>query len=167
MPRRPLFFPVVIAMIFLTVIGMSAGLVLGARHKRADQALPPRNNPTPVATTAAPTRSAGPPCRPETQQAARRFNAQGVLTSVLVLRTRSSTVWICEDDAGRLYYHANRGGADAPWVEGRTALFMADVRPEGDGYEVTAADGTRFSVDSRRLFIQHADGREETQTAVR
>jgi hypothetical protein len=36
--RRPLFFPVVIATVFLSIIGMSAGLVLGSHHDPETQA---------------------------------------------------------------------------------------------------------------------------------
>ena len=51
----------------------------------------------------------------------------------------TSAVWICRDEAGALYYHANRGGGRATWIEDQTALFLPDVRRDGDGYVVTAA----------------------------
>ena len=76
-------------------------------------------------------------------------------------------MWICADDDGRYYYHANKGGPDGPWVERKTALFLADVRRDGDEYLATASDGTTFSVTAERLFIVHKDGRPETQEAVR
>lgn len=153
-PRRPLFFPVVIAAVLLSVIGMSAGLGLAAWHRNRSAAAPPATS-----TTAE-------PCRPETQEMGQRYGSTGVLRVALELRTRSSTVWICQDDAGRLYYHANRGGTEGPWVEGQTALFLTDVRRAGDGYTVTAHDGTTFSVNSRRLLIVHESGAAETQDAV-
>ena len=60
----------------------------------------------------------------------------------------------------------NRGGEDAKWVENETALFMPNVQSDGDGgYEVTATDGTTFSIDSFRLHIVHKDGTEENQDA--
>ena len=163
-PRRPLFFPVVIAAVFLAIIGMSAGLVLGARAKQeartaAEQTLDP-----------SPNAPAGPPCRPETEAQARQANATGSLSIVLLVRTASSAVWICSDEAGRLYYHANRGGEDAVWVEGRTALFLTDVTGDGDVYTAVAEDGqgrrTTFKVSRDRLLIVHNDGGEEEQPAV-
>ena len=162
-PRRPLFFPVVLATIFLTVIGLSAGWTLGARHQRlADSAQVQSSTPAPtVATT-----PAAEPCRRETQDAARGFGVSGQLSIVLLLRTRFTAVWICEDSAGRLYYHANRGGEDAKWIEGQTALFMAGVRRDGDGYAVNAADGTAFSINSQRLRIVHVGGKPEIQPAA-
>ena len=161
-PRRPLFFPVVIATVLLTIIGMSAGLVLGSRHQAGTNAAPPAN-PSQTATTST---SAAPACRSETQQAARKAGATGALRIELELRTASSTVWICSDEARRLYYHANRGGPDARWVENETALFLSGVHRDGDGYAVTAPNGTTFSINTRRLYIVHADGRRETQRAV-
>jgi hypothetical protein len=158
-PRRPLFFPVVIATVLLSIIGMSAGLVLGSRHATRTNAAPPS---VPAHTTT----SAAPACRSETQEMGRQSGATGTLRIELTLRTASSTVWICSDEVGRLYYHANRGGADARWVENKTALFLTGVRRDGDGYAVTAPDGTTFSVNARRLYIVHKDGRPETQRTV-
>jgi hypothetical protein len=158
-PRRPLFFPVVIATVLLSIIGMSAGLMLGSRHVTGTNAAAPSDSSQ---TTA----SAAPACRSETQAMGRKAGAAGTLRVELELRTASSTVWICSDAAGRLYYHANRGGADARWVEGSTALFLAGVHRDGDGYAVTASNGTTFSINARRLRIVHADGRQETQRAV-
>ena len=157
-PRRPLFFPVVIATVLLSIIGMSAGLVLGSRHAAGTNAASPSDSPQ--TTTSAPV------CRSETQEMGRRSGATGTLRVELTLRTASSTVWICSDQAGRLYYHANRGGADARWVEGETALFLTDVHRDGDGYAVTAPGGTTFSINARRLYIVHAGGTPETQRAV-
>jgi hypothetical protein len=162
-PRRPLFFPVVIATVFLTIIGMSAGIVLAAWHKDQNQGTQAQNPVTPAFTKAT-----GPaqPCRPETQKIAPSFGAQGTLSIKLLLRTRTAAVWICQDEAGSLFYHANRGGEDAPWIENKTALFLAGVQSDGQGgYRVTAADGTTFSVNPQRLYIVHKNGQEETQPA--
>jgi hypothetical protein len=157
--RRALFFPVVIATVLLSIIGMSAGLVLGSRHAAGTNAASP-SDPSQTTTSGAPA------CRSETQEMGRKSGATGTLRVELTLRTASSTVWICSDQAGRLYYHANRGGADARWVEGETALFLTGVRRDSDGYAVTAPDGTTFSITARRLYIVHADGTPETQRAV-
>jgi hypothetical protein len=165
-PRRPLFFPVVIAAVFLTIIGMSVGLVLGARAKDRTAAPPTQAGPTQVQ----PSTPAAEPCRPETQAAARRHDPAGTLVIVLQIRTATSAVWICADEAGRMYYHANRGGVEAAWIEGQTALFLPDVVAYGDGYRATATDDqarvTTFDVSSERLLITHKDGREENQPAV-
>jgi hypothetical protein len=83
---------------------------------------------------------------------------------VLVVKTKTSVVYICRDEAGSLYYHANNGGDD--WIENQTALFLPDVIRGEDDYHVTAGDGASFSVNEERLFIVHRDGREEEQPAV-
>jgi hypothetical protein len=162
---------VVIATIFLIIIGMSGGLALAARHKDRSAAQTPLDNtPAVVVTTAAPTGEPtpdGPPCTSHTQEIAPQYGAQGQLTIVLRLVTAKSTVWICRDTAGELFYHANKGGEDAGWVEGQTALFMKGVRAVGDQYVVTSNDGVTFRVDRRQLEIVHKDGRIETQKASR
>jgi hypothetical protein len=162
--RRPLFFPVVIATVFLTIIGMSAGIAIASWHKTQNQ-----DNPTQISTPIVDSPSPSEPeCRPETQAIAPRFGAQGTLRIKLLLRTKTSAVWICEDEAGQLFYHANRDGETAKWIEGETALFLSGVQSDGSGgYVVTASDGTTFSINSSRLHIVHKDGEEETQPAYR
>jgi hypothetical protein len=163
-PRRPLFFPVVIATVFLGVIGLSAGLVLSSQHKDQVQGGGTINTPatSPPDTPA----STAEPCPKETQTMGVRFGAGGTLRIALKLRTQNSTVWICSDDGGRLYYHANRGGEEAKWIEGQTALFLPDVQADGDTYRVTATDGTLFTITAKRLEILHKDGKVEVQTAA-
>jgi hypothetical protein len=162
-PRRPLFFPVVIATVFLTIIGMSAGIAIASWRGGQNQDSQGQNITTP---TAAGTTPSGDPCRPETQLIAPGFGAQGTLRIQLLLRTKTSAIWICADEAGHLFYHANSGGENAKWIENKTALFLANVQPDANGgYQVTATDGTTFSINSKRLLIVHKDGREENQPA--
>ncbi len=167
-PRRALFFPVVIATVFLSIIGMSAGLVLGSRQKaedrRADQQVQQQQQQPAVSTSEPTPRPSGPPCRQETQDAAQLAGVSGRLAQKLRLRTATSIVYICADEAGSLYYHANNGGET--WIEGETALFLPNVVRDGDGYRVTAGDGTTFEVNPERLFIVHKDGTPETQPAT-
>jgi hypothetical protein len=165
-PRRQVFFPVVIATVLLSIIGMSAGLVLGDRHKHAQNAAAPSDQGQNTQPAASPS-PLDPRCPAQTQKMGATQGASGVLRIALELKTKSTTVWICRDDAGSFFYHANNGGADAPWVEGKTALFMSGVQRDGEGYTATATDGTTFSVTSNRLRIVHAkDGRVETQAAA-
>jgi hypothetical protein len=164
-PRRPLFFPVVIATVFLSIIGISAGLVLSSWHDdgTGTGTAPPPVVPGTTATAAPPDPVRG-ACRPETQSAAQLVGAAGTLVQVLYLRTATSEVYICQDQAGSLYYHANNGG-DA-WIENETALFLPNVTRDGGGFAVEAGNGTAFSVTRKRLLITHTDGREEVQPAV-
>jgi len=166
-PRRALFFPVVIATVFLTIIGMSAGIALASWHKAQKTGDQPQSISTPTYEPPTSPAPSGEPCRPESQSMGRQAGAQGVLRIQLLLRTKSSAVWICEDEGGRYYYHANKVSADDEWTEGVTALFLTGVQPDGSGgYAVIAADGTAFTITKQRLVIVHRDGRKEVQEAV-
>ncbi len=165
-PRRPLLLPVAVATVLLIVVGASVGLVMGARAEN-------RSSVTRVSPATAPVEgptAAGPPCRSETQAAAQQFSPAGTLLTVLRIRTATSAVWICSDAERRLYYHANVGGADGRWVEGKTALFLPVVVQYDGGYRATATDRegrvTTFDVSPERLFITHKDGRQEEQPAL-
>jgi hypothetical protein len=157
--RRPLFLPVVIATALLTIIGLVGGYLLSER--RSGEPGPGETwTPTLIAT--------GPACLPQTQKMGSVFGADGELREVLRVRTESRTVaWICEDRGGRLFYHANKGGAEAPWVENKTALFLDNVQHDGVGdFAAAASDGNVFTVNANRLLITHKDGRIEEQAVV-
>ncbi|WP_229073007.1 hypothetical protein [Actinoplanes sp. DH11] len=165
--RRPLFFPVVIATVLLTIIGMIGGYLLGEERNRSEDE---RGSRDPFDAAPAPLELVdGPLCPEQTQKAGSLYGASGDLVEVLRVRTvRKTVVWICQDRAGLLYYHANKGGTDAEWIEGKTALFLGGVEDDGTGrYTARAVDGNVFTVDGAGLVIRHADGRAEEQKAVR
>lgn len=158
----------VLATVLLCIIGVGAGLALGARHKADVRASGSNSNPAPPVTYAPSpspraTVKAGKACLDQTQETAQAHGIAGPLTQVLVLKTKTSVVYICQDGNGNLYYHANntRGGGD--WVEGKSAIFLTDVVRKGDTYEATADDGVVFSVTTSRLLIRHKDGSTEVQ----
>ncbi|MFI7599022.1 hypothetical protein [Actinoplanes sp. NPDC049681] len=155
-PRRPLFFPVVIATVFLSIIGMSAGFALGTRHEDARATSSPNATDTPVQDTSI-------ECPPEMHQTALRLGITGRLIQVLRVRADATgtTVWICQDPDGKLYYQANRGGEEAKWVEGETALFLSDVTEDGNTYTAKAADGNTFVVNRSELRVTR-NGKETT-----
>ncbi|MEV6345070.1 hypothetical protein [Actinoplanes sp. NPDC051851] len=160
--RRPLFFPVVIATVLLTIIGMIGGHLLGERRDRAAATSPTSSVVYPSASLS------GPLCPEQTQEVAARNGATGELYQVLRVTTdRKTVVWICRDAAGRLYYHANKGGTDAEWVEGKTALFLDGVQDlGGDSYRVVSWDNVVFEVDRARLLISRPDGEQQEQEVV-
>jgi hypothetical protein len=151
-PRRPLFFPVVIATVFLTIIGMSAGFALGTRHKDTQDS---HQSVEPVPDNGTPSEDQGIECPAQMQDTARRLGFSGTLTQVLRVRSADSetVVWICRDPDGSLYYQANRGDESARWVEGETALFLSGVQQDGDTYTAVAHDGNRFSVNDHELKV--------------
>ena len=139
----------VIATVLLSIIGMSAGLVLGSRHKPGYVSDQPANSAL--------------DCPPEMHDTARLLGYDLPMTQVLKVRAASSgtTIWICADPDGRLFYQANRGGAEQRWIEGETALFLAGVQQGPDDYHVTASDGNTFSVNEERLVVV-INGRKHT-----
>ncbi len=158
----------VLATVLLCLIGVGAGLALAALHKPDGRANASPSNPSAPATHApSPTPSsslpAGKACLEQTQKTAQAHGIAGPLFQVLLLKTKTSTVYICQDGDGNLYYHANNAGSGADWVEGKSALFLTQVVKKGETYEATTNDGVVISVTSSRLLIRHKDGSTEVQ----
>ncbi|MEV0895731.1 hypothetical protein [Actinoplanes sp. NPDC049802] len=154
---RPLFLPVVITTAVLTVGGLVTGYLL-SRDREPE--------PVTQGSVLLPVEQL---CRPETQVMGQKAGADGELRQVLRVRTESRTVvWICQDRQANLYYHANKGGGEAKWVENKTALFLTGVTHDGTGreFQAVAADGSTFTVNGDRLVITHVDGRVEEQKVV-
>ncbi|BEL09507.1 hypothetical protein Q0Z83_076980 [Actinoplanes sichuanensis] len=150
----------VIATALLAIIGLIGGYLLSER--RGSGTSVPKPSPT---LSLLPAYQA---CLDRTQEMGAQFGANGELRQVLRVRTESrAVIWVCQDADGALYYHANKGGAEAPWVENRTALFLAGVRYDGVGaFTATANDGATFTVSLDRLVITHKDGTVEEQAVV-
>jgi hypothetical protein len=161
-PRRPIFFPVVIATVFLTIIGMTAGFLLGERHRQqvrtaAEQSPDPGADP--VSSSAPGPTPSGARCPLEAEQTATRQQSKIIdLYEVLQVHTdNQATVWICRDADDRLYYQSKTGGLDAPLVEGENGLFLPGVVELGSGqFQAIADDGNRFVVDRSALVIHFA-----------
>lgn len=170
-PRRPIFYPVVIATVMLTIVGMIGGYLLSERHGGSSSASDWSDTGSPSTPSSAvpsllPVEGA---CTTHTQEMASNLGALGQLSQVLRVRTeRGSVIWICQDESGNLFYHANKGGEDAEWVEGKTALFLSGVEHEPDGsfQAVASWDGTTFDVSPDRLLITKKNATPEVQRIV-
>ncbi len=140
----------VIATVLLSIIAMSAGLVLGSRHEEPRQQVGDQDAYVPTRQPVSPAR-----CPEEMHETARRLGYELPMVQVLRVRAAGSgtTVWICTDDTGRLFYQANRGGDEQRWVEGETALFLANVVKGENDWHATAPDGNSFSVNEERLEV--------------
>ena len=151
----------VIATVLLSLIGMSAGLVLGSRHEEPQQ--------TGEQTGYVPTESTVSPdaCPAQMHDTARRVGLDVTLTQVLRVRTAGTgtTVWICQDQNGELYYQANRGGSEEKWIEGETALFLSKVVRKQDGYLATANDGNTFFVNEDLLEVVRKGDKQQYDVA--
>ena len=148
----------VIATVLLSIIGMSAGLVLGSRHETPERTgdqtsyVPPNQSASPVA------------CPQKMHDTARKVGFYLPMTQLLKVRAPDSglTVWICTNSNGDLFYQANRSDDEENWVEGKTALFLPDVIRQDDGYFAKAADGNTFFVNDQRLEVVRKGKRETT-----
>lgn len=77
-----------------------------------------------------------------------------------IVTDKGTTVWICEDPEGSLYYQGKTGGVDAPLVQTTNGLFLSSViRRDTDEYEAKATNGNRILVSRDRLEVHFADGR--------
>jgi hypothetical protein len=156
-PRRPIFFPVVIATVFLTIIGMTGGFVLGERHRNQVAASRDLPDPTPESSSFYEPKS----CPPEAIEFAAKEQLPTDLKQVLkVITVNGTTVWICQDGRGSLYYQSKTGGVDVPLVQTKNGLFLTQVEREGENeYRATAANGNSFLVNTRRLEVHFASGK--------
>ena len=174
--------PLLLAVIFLAVLGAGAGFSLGtlARDGHASASTGDTSGPgpggdghTPDAggtTGGTPTGSGGQRCPSHTEQQA----GVAPLTQLLYLHTAKSEVWICQDKDGTLYYQGHRilKQVDEKLVEGTNALFLFKVDHEGDGYVATNTDPsnghvTRYHVTRDKLIIESVwSGGTEEQDSV-
>ncbi|WP_133872720.1 hypothetical protein [Paractinoplanes brasiliensis] len=168
-PRRPIFFPVVIATVFLTIIAMTGGFVLGERQRGNDRStgggvatLGPSDE-----TSASP--AFDPPgdwCPQETRLTSERTGGTSELWQVLKIYASDDVYWICQDRDGGLYYQGKTGGRDAPLIEGENGLFLTGVVRVGeDSYRVEDQKGNIFEVSTKRFRLIRASGKVETASA--
>jgi hypothetical protein len=168
--RRPIFFPVVIATVFLTIIGLTAGFVLGERRRDEDKAAaaPPTEDSRSAVEVPSSVPASGPYCPPETQQTAVEGGFPGDLRQTLKIETDNGTVvWICRDPAGRLYYQGKTGGPGAALVQHKNGLFLPGVIERGpDDYRAVADNGNQILIDRERLEVRFTNGKTEQHPVV-
>jgi hypothetical protein len=165
-PRRPIFFPVVIATVFLTIIAGTVGSMLGERDRSDNRgAGSSETAPTQgVADTSASSAPSGPLCPEEAIQTAESLQLRSDLRQIFkVVTAKGTTVWICQDGAGSLYFQSKTGGVDAELVQGKNGLFLDNVtRIDEDDYKATAArDLNTFEVNRERLVVHFASGKRD------
>jgi hypothetical protein len=184
--------PLVVAVIFLAVLGAGAGFSLGTLSRDGHvSATGPGTDTTTTPppggqgqTPSTPASSAptgdggrsgtgtggGTRCLQHTEQQA----GVSPLYQVLYLHTDKSEVWICKSTDGTLYYQGHKGQPGEPLNEGSTALFLKTIQREGsDGYVATNVDPnngnvTKYHVTAQRLTIEHvgSGSAPEVQPAV-
>ncbi len=164
----------VIATVFLTIIGMAAGYVLGERHRQngndqQNQSQPqPATSSTAAQPSSAPT-STGAACPREASEKAVEAARPAQLSQVMKIVTdNGTTVWICADPAGALYYQSKTGGVDSTLVQGKNGLFLLNVHKTGtDQYEAYAPnDGNRIDVSRKTLDIHFSNGTQQSNNVT-
>ncbi|MEH1130347.1 hypothetical protein [Micromonospora sp. CPCC 206061] len=173
-PRPRVVGPLLVALMFLAVIGASVGFVLGTRDggdspdtsnsadisndtgagRHTDEPFTPSPLPSPSSTA----------CPVHTQQQAGKE-----LTQVLYVRTDRSEVWICVDADEALYYQGHSGQPGEELIDGTNAIFLTDVEPTQFGYRARNTSGasvTEYLVSSRELIIQTPNGTRSTEPAA-
>ena len=160
---------VVIAVIFLAILGTGVGIVLGTQHKD-DERDNAANESTPSATaTAAPSvTSTGtgkpsntkPPTnngtyRPTTRDKCPDQTVEAVGASLTVkryIKTNRSEVWICSG-GGRTYYQGHTLSGPFNGATTNSTIFLSTVSLNGDVFVATNND-TRYLVGKNSLQIE-------------
>jgi hypothetical protein len=166
-PRRPIFFPVVIATVFLTIIGMTGGFVLGERHRDRLRAADPQDTtavvgPYPDNSSESFSAPSGPLCPDETIAFAAENGYPTDLRQIFKAVTDNDTnVWICEDGNGALYYQSQTRASSGKFVQRENALFLPKASRQGDNqYLAIATDGARFLINEKQLRVTFPNGKD-------
>ncbi|WP_433301762.1 hypothetical protein ACQP2F_07050 [Actinoplanes sp. CA-030573] len=149
----------VIATVFLTIIGITAGFVLGERDRSHSQ--PGGSETSDTAPVASAPAVDGPLCPDATLETA----GQSLYQVLKIVTADHTTVWICQDANQGLYYQGKTG--DRPLKQHDNGLFLTGVRAVGDGeYEVYDQKGNRFEVTRKRFSLYRADGKRDQSSPV-
>jgi hypothetical protein len=165
--------PLLLAVIFLAVLGGGVGFSLGtlSKHQRNAAASPSdtsatdrRDDGTGNGNSNGGGNGSGTGggnggrhrCLPHTEELA----GAGELAQLLYLHTPQSEVWICKASNGTLYYQGHTGSPGQDLQENVNALFLTTVEREGDnGYVATNTDSsgavTKYHVKPKRLVKEY------------
>jgi hypothetical protein len=150
-------FAIVLALVFLTVLGSSVGFVAGrqvkAQRQASRQSGPAGGDQPAVSPSTAPPPTGGIHCPAVAEQEA------GPLIQVLYIETSASEVWICRDRSGSLWYQA-RTTAE-PGFTDNNSILLPKVRDNGDGSYLavnsTSQGTTKYFVSKKSLTVQTPD----------
>jgi hypothetical protein len=180
---------VIIAVIFLAVLGTGVGIVLGSQAKNdkgdnvanntTTSASPspsvsdretvdpntsdPGNTGTRTRTPTGGTKSYRPTAKDDCPQ--QTDEAAGTsLTVKLYIRTNSAEVWICEG-GGRTVYQGHLRGRPFPSATSDTSLYIGSVHYEAGVYAATNGNTTYF-VSPERLRREENDVEKQNESVV-
>ncbi len=157
-----------LALLFLAVLGASVGFVAGLqvnKHRAANEQSQSGGGDGGTQSTGTPpptgSASSGKRCQDVTERDAK----VGALFEVRYIKTNRSEVWICRDSNGGLWYQGHI--LSGPLDSNDFSLLLPKVRKDGDTYVATnEVDGTRYLVYPDRLVIEQNGVRREPEMAV-
>jgi hypothetical protein len=186
--------PLLLAVIFLAVLGAGAGFSLGSLAKSerttatepassqpATSTLPdgtggqqtnPGNTTTSGGTGNTNTNTNGGNTDPNSTQCPKHtvdLASYGTLNLAFYLHTAKSEVWICKAADGKLFYQGHSGRPGEELHERVNALYLETVEVEDNGYVATNTDRdnghvTKYHVNSQRLIIEHVWNPSDNET---
>jgi hypothetical protein len=184
---------VLLAAVFLAVIGASVGYIVAQAHRTTTGASRGgggdnggdnggtgnggnNNNggTTPSTGGGGSTTTVRRACLDVTEKAAKDRGSPGGLVQLLYIDTALSEVWICRDSGGKLWYQGHRksqaernGGTREPFVEGENSLFLGTVERRGQtsyvATNVTDTGTTRYLVSEQELVIDNGAENQQHQ----
>jgi hypothetical protein len=178
---------VLLAMVFLAIIGGSGGYLAAHRQKQhhlavAQSSSPPSAAPAtatpapsdqPVSALSSPSKSISPTSSgQECPAPAEKLAGNIRLYELLYLLTARSEVWICKDAGGKLYYQGHSLTLGRDLIEGKTALFLKEVTTDPDvpgGFVATNVDNhgtTRYHVSPQQLVTEINGKANQPEPAV-
>jgi hypothetical protein len=158
---RSISGPLVLAVIFLALLGGGVGYSLGRISPHRQTVLAQLSASRPGPTQDGSSLPVTDVLSPATRCPAHIENlaAAGTLTQVLYLHTENTEVWICRDTGGTLFYQGHRGPVGEQLNEGSNALFLTTVQPEEGGYVATYTDPqgrvTLYHVKPHRIIREY------------
>jgi hypothetical protein len=157
-----------LAVLFLAVLGASVGVVVGLRvnEHRAAEEQSRTGGDSGGQSTGDPQPPAGStPTGKRCHQVTERDAKVGALFEVRYVKTNRSEAWICRDSGGGLWYQGHL--LSGPLDSNDFSLLLPGVQADGDTYVATnEADGTRYLVYRDRLVIEQNGQAREPEWAV-
>jgi hypothetical protein len=176
---RPTAGPLLLAVIFLAVLGAGAGFSLGTLAKGAQTppstsaTSPPapagsgtpdnggqQNNPGNTTSSTGSGNTGGDTNSTQCPKHTVDLANDGPLSLALYLRTAQSEVWICKAADGTLFYQGHSGSPGGQLREHINALYLTDITTEGsNGYVATNTDTnghqTKYHVTPDKLVKEY------------
>jgi hypothetical protein len=157
-----------LALLFLAVLGASVGFVAGLqvnKHRAAVEEQSQTGGGDGTQSTGNPPPTGSTPTGKRCHEVTERDAKVGALIEVRYIKTNRSEAWICRDPGGGLWYQGHL--LSGPLDSNDFSLLLSEVSKDGDTYVATnPKDGTRYLVYADKLVIEQNGTRREPEMAV-